>query len=62
MFGKLDKNSYIPLCILEYIKKRKHYDLLYYNEDFKDDSLIVNISEINKTEKNIIKKDEQKIF
>ena len=58
MFGKLDKNSYIPLCILEYIKKRKYYGLLYYNEDFKDDSLIVNISEINKTEKNFIKKDE----
>ena len=39
-FGDFNKNEYIPLCILDYNQSIKHYEILYYNENFKGDILL----------------------
>ena len=35
-----NKVIYVPLCILDYLESCKHYEILYYNENIKEDILI----------------------
>ena len=48
-FGEFNKDIYVPLCILEYLESCKHYEILYYNENFKGDILINNTQPEYKT-------------
>ena len=58
-YGELDNTKYLPLCIMEYIESEKHYQLLYFNTNFKR-NIIINDLNQNNINENIIQKEEVK--
>ena len=39
-FGKLEKNSYQPLCILEFQQNIKHFEILYFDNNYRDSEIL----------------------
>ena len=39
-FGKLEKNSYQPLCILEFQQNIKHFVILYFDKNYRDSEIL----------------------
>ena len=54
-YGKPNNENYLPLCIMEYKESNMHYQLLYYNKNYKNEIILNDkeqiIENINNKEK-----------
>ena len=46
----MDNTNYLPLCIIQYIESEKHYQLLYFDKNFKGNIIISNTNTNNYNE------------
>ena len=60
-FGKLEENSYRPLCILEFQQNNKHFEPLFFDNNYKDINILYEVKGFtNEQPENIQKKCESK--